>query len=122
MSYSPVSISRRHVLGTLYARCDAIESIPVYLRDEQGEKLGHVDQGLGHYADAFSFHLAEDICKRLSSGQFAYSFSYDYADDIAKDSGRRIKLNHICLTPLSPPLKSGISKIVKAAPDLVVEK
>jgi hypothetical protein len=115
MAYSPVSISRRHVLGNLYSRCNPIESIPVYLKDESGEVLGHCDQGLGHYADAFSFHLAEDICKRLSSGQFAYSFSYDYADDSSPgDSGRKIKLNCICLTPLSPPVKPGVPKVAKA--------
>ena len=111
------------MLGSLYSRCDAIESIPVFLRNEQGEQLGHVDQGLGHYADAFSFHLAEDICKRLSSGQFAYSFNYDYADDSAAgDTGRRIKLNHICLTPLSPPLKTVVSKAAKAAAELLAGK
>ena len=107
MAYSPVSISRRHVLDNLYSRCNAIESIPVYLRDEKGEVLGHVDQGLGHYADAFSFHLAEDICKRLSSGQFAFSFSYDYADDSSPGDDRRR------LTPLSPPVKPGAPKVVK---------
>jgi hypothetical protein len=121
MAYSPVSIARRHVLGSLYSRCNPIESIPVYLKDEDGEKLGHVDQGLGHYADAFSFHLAEDICKRLSSGQFAYSFSYEYAEGSkAGDSGRRIQLSCICLTPLSPPVKAAVPKSTK--PEAVVEK
>ena len=121
MAYSPVSIARRHVLGNLYSRCNPIESIPVYLKDEGGEELGRVDQGLGHYADAFSFHLAEDICKRLSSGQFAYSFSYDYADDSSPgDSGRRIKLNCICLTPLSPPVKVPVAKTAKT--EVVAEK
>lgn len=123
MAYSPVSISRRHVLGNLYSRCDAIESIPVYLRDDQGEMLGHVDQGLGHYADAFSFHLAEDICKRLSSGQFAYSFSYDYADENdSTDSGRRLRLNYICLTPLSPPLKTSAKAVKTEVAEVAAEK
>ena len=121
MSYSPVSIARRHVLGSLYGRCNPIESIPVYLIDENGEKLGHVDQGLGHYADAFSFHLAEDICKRLSSGQFAFSFSYEHADDSKPgDNARRITLTSICLTPLTPPVKPGVPKAAKV--ESVVEK
>ena len=30
----------------------------------------------GKYADAFTFHLSEDVCKRLAGGQFTYSFDY----------------------------------------------
>lgn len=120
MAYSPLSISRRHVLGELHSRCEAIENIPVYLVDEKGELLGHVDQSLGHYADAFSFHLAEDICKRLSSGQFSFSFSYDYVGEAVRGTSRKIKLNFICLTPLTPPVKPGIPR-VKAAADAPAE-
>jgi hypothetical protein len=98
MTYSPLSLSRRHVLGDLYPRCEAInESVPVYLAGEERELLGHVDQALGHYADAFSFHLADDVCKKLSAGQFTYSFDYDYADPASKGSRGRIKLMAITL-------------------------
>ena len=98
MEVGPISLSRRHVLGDLYTRCDAIESIPVYLDSVEGELLGHVDQALGHYADAFSFHLQSDICKKLSAGHYTYAFSYDYAESEAENAGRRrIKLGSICL-------------------------
>jgi hypothetical protein len=98
MEAGPISFSRRHVLGDLYSRCDAIESIPVYLESVEGELLGHVNQGLGHYADAFSFHLQSDVCKKLASGHYTYAFSYEYSDDEAKSSSqRRVKLGSICL-------------------------
>lgn len=98
METSPISFSRRHVLGDLYSRCDAIDSIPVYLDTVEGELLGHVDQSLGHYADAFSFYLQSDICKKLSTGYFTYAFSYEYADGESMPIGqRRVKLDSICL-------------------------
>lgn len=98
METLPISFSRRHVLGDLYSRCDAIASIPVYLDSVEGELLGHVDQGLGHYADAFSFHLKSDICKKLSAGHFTYAFSYQYSDRDPQTKGsRRVTLNSICL-------------------------
>lgn len=98
MSFGPISISRRHVLGELYSRCDAIESVPVYMDNVEGELLGHVDEGLGHYADAFRFHMNEDICKKLSAGHFTYSFNYQHSENEEKVTGRRrIKLNAILL-------------------------
>ena len=98
MSSGPISLSRRHVLGDLYSRCDAITSVPVYLNSVDGEMLGHVDQGLGHYADAFSFHLADDVCKKLSAGFFTYAFDYQYTDGAAVAGQRRkVKLNAIFL-------------------------
>lgn len=98
MVTSPVSLSRRHVLGDLYSRCDVISSVPVYLNSIDGEVLGYADQSMGHYADAFSFHLAEDICKKLSSGFFTYAFDYDYSKDTAvPGQQRRVTLNSICL-------------------------
>ncbi|HQU91874.1 MAG TPA: hypothetical protein PLK77_06235 [Pyrinomonadaceae bacterium] len=96
MTSGPISLSRRHVLGDLYSRCDVIASIPVYLNSVDGEMLGHVDQGLGHYADAFSFHLADDICKKLSAGFFTYAFDYEYSE-VLPGSPKRVKLNSICL-------------------------
>ncbi len=98
MSFGPISISRRHVLGDLYLRCDAIESVPVHMDNVEGELLGHVDEGLGHYADAFRFHLNEDVCKKLSAGHFTYSFNYEHSVNDEKVTGRRrIKLNAILL-------------------------
>ena len=98
MSYGPISLSRRHVLGDLYARCEAIESVPVYMSSAEGELLGHVDESLGHYADAFCFHLSEDICKKLSAGHFTYSFEYELSGDAEAAAKRRVKLNRVILT------------------------
>lgn len=96
MIYSPLAIKRRQVLGDFYHRCKRIKSIPVYLNDVSGELLGHVDESLGQYADAFVFHLAEDVCKKLSTGHFNYGFDYDILESINGKSGH-IKLNYIVL-------------------------
>ena len=97
MTTGPISLSRRHVLGDLYSRCDVITSIPVYLNSVDGEMLGHVDQGLGHYADAFSFHLADDICKKLSAGFFTYAFDYQYSEPSVPGQRKKVQLIAICL-------------------------
>ncbi|MBA3353173.1 MAG: hypothetical protein H0U23_12280 [Blastocatellia bacterium] len=100
MASGPISISRRHVLGDYYSRCDAIVSVPVYLDSSKGEMLGYCDQGLGHYADAFSFHLPDDVCKKLSAGHFTYAFEFDYAERKATPGRfRRVKLTSISLVP-----------------------
>lgn len=100
MSNQPLTMSRRHVLGDLYSRCEPALDVPVYLNETGGELLGHVDESLGKYADAFTFHIADDVCKKLAAGHFTYSFDYDFADGsdttmpLAK---RRIRLNSILL-------------------------
>lgn len=96
MSYSPLAIKRSYVLGDIYKHCDSVESIPVYLNNVTGELIGHVDESMGRYADAFLFHLPEDICKKLSTGHYNYSFGYDVSYD-QSDKKRHIKLNHILL-------------------------
>ena len=101
MSYSPLTISRRHVLGELYARCDRLETVPVYLNDLLGERLGFVDESLGKYADAFTFHISEENCKKLAGGQFTYSFQYEFAEKARAGitaAKRRIRLTSIMLT------------------------
>jgi tRNA(Ile)-lysidine synthase TilS/MesJ len=98
MIHNPVSFARRHVLGDLYSRCDTLTGeLPVYLGGDVPELLGHVDEGLGSYRDAFSFHLADDVCKRLSAGHYTYSFSYSHTEADAKGSRGRITLNSITL-------------------------
>ena len=100
MANNPVTMARRHVLGELNYRCEPVRNVPVYLDDTAGEMLGFVDENLGKYADAITFHLADDVCKKLATGQFSYSLEYDYADgdDIATTpSKRRIKLSSITL-------------------------
>ena len=100
MAYSPIALSRRHVLGEYYSRCEAIESVPVYLDGPGGELLGQVDESMGKYADAFLFHLAEDLCKKLSAGHFTCSFDFEKADgEDGAAPRRRIKLNSISLIP-----------------------
>lgn len=103
MTFGPIAIKRRQVLGDLYAVCDKLEMVPVHLDNAEGEKLGHADESLGHYADAYLFHVPEDICKKLSTGQFIYSFDYDYTDPESTGRGRRIRLNYIFLTARKSP-------------------
>lgn len=117
MTYSPLAIKRRHVLGDLYSQCDAVEMVPVYSDNAEGEMLGYVDESLGHYADAFLFHLPEDVCKKLSSGHYIYSFDYDYTDPEVTGRRGRIKLNYIFLTGRKAPEPAGRTR--KAA--VVVE-
>jgi hypothetical protein len=94
MSYSPLAIKRRQVLGNFYNRCEKIESVPVYMDDVSGELLGHVDESLGKYADAFVFHLSEIVCKKLSTGHYNYGFDYD----VLESKNGHIRLNYIFLT------------------------
>jgi hypothetical protein len=78
-------------------------NVPVYLNDAEGEMIGYANEGMGHYADALTFHIPEDLCKKLSTGHFEFSFSYDFSDPDAEiTSGRRVKLNYICLTGRTP--------------------
>ena len=103
MSYSPLAIKRHYVLGEIYNQCDPIESIPVYMNDQTGELLGYVDQSLGHYADAFTFHLSETVCKQLSASHFDYAFGFEFSGKSdSTDSKKRIKLNHILLVGKKP--------------------
>lgn len=96
MNYSPIAIKRGQVLGNIYKYCDTIESIPVFLNDVSGEKLGHVDESMGCYADTFLFHLPEDVCKKLSANYYKFSFDYDTLYN-KTDKKRHIKLNHVLL-------------------------
>ena len=102
MTHSPLAIKRRYVLGDIYDRCDAVESIPVYMNDISEEPLGYADESLGHFADAFLFHLPEIICKKLSTGHFDFIFDFDYSGQPKKALRTRIKLNGILLVPRKP--------------------
>ena len=99
MPTNTVCLTRRHVLGDLYERCDAIEDkIPVFLAGEEVGEVGFVDESLGHYADAFTFHLGDGICKKLAAGYFSYSLDYVFSDAAQTDRRARVKLNSITLT------------------------
>lgn len=67
--------------------------------------IGYADESLGHYADAFLFHLPEDVCKKLSTGHFVYSFNFDFSDpsDTAPARKRRVTLVNICLSGRKVP-------------------
>jgi hypothetical protein len=99
MQYSPLAIKRRYILGNLADKCDVINKIPVYLNDKSGEPIGFADESMGRYADAFLFHLPEDVCKKLSTN--GYELEIDY--DVSKEDGNagkseRLTLNYIILT------------------------
>ena len=100
MAYSPLTLSRRHVLGDLHSQCEPVDQIPVYLETANGERLGFVDESHGVYADAYTFHIGEDYCKKLGAGHFTYLFDYDFSDG-GKPGGaslkRKIRLNSIVL-------------------------
>ena len=89
-------MSRSRILGNMYTRCDRLDDyIAVYLNDAAGEKLGVVDESLGKYADAFTFHLSEENCKLLAGGKFDYTFDYRSAAPAETTSSRlkgRIRL------------------------------
>ena len=100
MTYIPLTLAPRHVLGDLYARCERGDQVPVFLNTPNGERLGFADESLGNYADAFTFHIAEDYCKKLGAGHFTYSFEYDFADGAAAGTPqfkRKIRLSSIVL-------------------------
>ena len=119
MSLAIVSLSRRHILGNLYGRCNSIAgSIPVYLAADEPELLGYADEGLGPFSDAFTFHLDAESCKRLSVGQFSYSI--DYANSrVATDKARgRVTLVSITLVRhkgYEKPVKPAVAAAAKAA-------
>src|SRR5688500_8918483 len=120
MALATLSLSRRHVLGNLYGRCNSISgSIPVYLAADEPELLGYADEGLGPFADAFTFHLDAESCKRLSVGQFSYSI--DYANSrVATDKARgRVTLVSITLVRhkgYEKPVKPGAAaKVAEVA-------
>ena len=105
MKYSPLTVKRSNVLGDIYKQCDAIESIPVYMNDQSGEPLGYVNESMGPYADVFTFHLPETVCKELSSNNYDYAFDFDYSEKTTQAiNKKRIKLNHILLVLKKKPL------------------
>jgi hypothetical protein len=105
MAYAPIAIKRSRILGDLNDRCEALtDNVPVYLNDETGEPLGHIDESLGRYADAFVFHVPEDICKKLSTDSYQCGLNYD----VIRSSGpgpkiKRYRLNSIVLKAKAEP-------------------
>jgi len=105
MQENQIVMARRHVLGELYGRCVSIDDdIPVYMAGDDHELLGHVNESLGHYRDAFSFFLGGDICRKLAAGHYAYTFDYAPIDSVRPNG--RLKLTSITLVG-----RSGYTKI-----------
>jgi hypothetical protein len=98
MQYSPLAIKRRYILGSLADKCDPINKIPVYLNDKSGEPIGFADESMGRYADAFLFHLPEDVCKKLSTNGYDLDVDYVVAPPDDNNGKERITLNYIVLT------------------------
>ena len=102
MSFETLIFSRRHVLGELHGRCEAIDSVPVFLEEAPDTQVGFVDENMGRYVDAFSFHLPAEICKKLSMGHFSFSFGYASPQPTDTVKKPRIRLTYICLTKVKP--------------------
>ena len=81
----------------------------MYLAGGEPDLLGYADEALGHYADAFSFHLDADSCKRLSAGQFSYDIGYEHSEPHTEGTRGRVKLTSITLVR-----HKGYEKPVKA--------
>lgn len=108
MEKNVLSFKRRHVLGNLYSKCENITEIPVYLNELSDEPIGFADESLGYYMDAFSFHLPEPICKKLSSNGYLFAIGYE----VSPKNNRKYKINHFVLK--SPPA-SAIATVRKFA-------
>lgn len=114
-THSPVTLSRRHVLGDLYGRCDALnDQVPVYLDGEERELLGHANEQLGKFADAISFFLSDENCKKLSSGHFRFAFDYQLSKAESKDKIRQFRVTSITLVAPKNYIKPVPRQSVKA--------
>jgi hypothetical protein len=102
MLLETVTFARRHVLGEMHTRCDRVDLLPVFMEGDMETQIGYVDENMGQFADAYSFHLPANVLKKLSSGQltFSFGFAHDKTDDTLKKP--RVKLTHICLTKIKP--------------------
>lgn len=109
MDKNILNLKRRHVLGNLYGKCENIESIPVYLDELNEEPIGFADESLGRYIDAFSFHLPEIICKKLSSNGYEVAFDYD----VSEFNKQKYKINHFILLAPSSALAAPKRKNVE---------
>jgi D-alanine-D-alanine ligase-like ATP-grasp enzyme len=85
--------------------------------------MEHIERaGVHSGADAFSFHLDTDSCKKLSAGQYTYTIGYDHTDPKAKGARRRIRLTSITLKgregyakPIGKQRSADVSEAAKAS-------
>ena len=124
MSLSNLSFARRHVLGDLYDRCDAVVGdIPLYLKEEEAQVLlGYVNESLGKYADAFTFHLDDVNSKKLSAGHFGYAIDCEQATSkTSKRAVRVVAITLIARKPYPKPEPKSRAAKVEEAPGLIPE-
>ncbi|HVF31259.1 MAG TPA: hypothetical protein VNA22_09830 [Pyrinomonadaceae bacterium] len=99
MAYMPLTLSRRHVLGSLHSRCERLTQVPVFWNDVMGPPLGFVDESAGHYADAFTFHIEEQFCRKLAAGQILCLFNFESAANIeTTKTKKRLRLTSFVLS------------------------
>lgn len=108
MDKNLLNLKRRHVLGNLYGKCENIGSIPVYLDVVTEEPIGFVDESLGRYVDAFSFHLPEATCKKLSSNGYVVAFEYD----VSPENTQKLKIKHFILVAPATAITAPKRKVV----------
>jgi hypothetical protein len=116
MVYKPLTMARRHILGDLYKTCDRAQTVPVYLGDAGGEILGHAEEGGGPYADSMTFHVSEEICKKIAGGQFDYTFGTELTG--RQVPGTRPSMRRVRLTSIHLVVRRGADGI-KASADVV---
>jgi hypothetical protein len=98
MDHTPITLAKGHVLGSLYWRCEAIsESVPVYMSGDEQELLGHASEASGTFADAISFHLDGDLCKKLAAGHFSLAVDYSPLEPDDKSALGRVIIHSFTL-------------------------
>ena len=101
MANTPLTLSRRHVLGDLYPQCERLTSVPVFWESVVGSPLGFVEEGTTSHGDAFTFHIDEQLCRKLAAGQILCLFNYEFAEESnggTPRGKRRIKLTSFVLS------------------------
>lgn len=73
------------------------EQVPVYLDGEDRVLLGHANEQLGVFADAISFFLSDENCKKLASGTFRFSVEYDISATENNENNRQVVVTSITL-------------------------
>ena len=105
MANNPLTLSRRHVLGDLYAQCDAVTEVPIFWTDPAGPPIGYVSDTDGKYSDSLTFHMGDEFCRKLAGGQLLCQFNYEHTSDAdvrSSKKSRRLRLTSFVLT--SPAL------------------
>jgi hypothetical protein len=57
---------------------------------------------MGRYADAYSFHLPTDVCKKLSAGHYKFSLTFAHDEPANGIRRRRVRLTQVYLKSSEP--------------------